>query len=41
MEAELRMQETKELTRELLGRHVSDREEALVVNEHWIREEFD
>ena len=40
MKAERRMQEAKELTRELLGRHVSDREEALVVNNHWKWEEL-
>ena len=40
MKAECRMEEAKELTPELLGRHFSDREEALVVNEHWKRENF-
>ena len=41
MKAKRRMEEAKELTRELLGRHFCDREEALVVNEHWKCEELD
>ena len=41
MKAECRMEEAKELTQELLGRHISSREEALVVNEHCKRKDFD